>query len=107
MDGLERPWSVQSIKKDPVGIPGLFSTYSSGELGYNAVRGDYIPIIVSRKTGRIVSVPEYSQDQKNRAWEIIVRQNAEKILAGLRPDPEPGRESPVRNVIKQGGNVTV
>jgi hypothetical protein len=107
MDGLERPWSVQSIKKDPVGIPGLFSPYSPGELGYNAVRGDYMPIIVSRKTGQIVSVPEYSQEQKNRAWEIIVRQNAEKILAGLRPDPEPGRESPVRNVTKQDGNVTV
>lgn len=88
------------MKKDPVGIPGLFSSYSPGELWYNAVRGDYMPIIVSRKTGQIVSVPEYFQEQKNRAWEIIVRQNAEKILAGLRPDPEPGRESPVRNVTK-------
>ena len=25
----------------------------------------------------------------------------------VRTDPEPGRESPVRNVTKQGGNVTV
>lgn len=95
------------MRKDPVEIPGLFSTYSPGELGYNAVRGDYMPIIVSRKTGEIVSAPEYTQEQKNRAWEYIVRQNTEKILAGLRPDPEPERESPVRNVTKQGGNVTV
>ena len=53
---------------------------------YNVVRGDYMPIIVSRKTGEIVSVPEYTQEQKNKAWEYIVRQNAEKILAGLQPD---------------------
>ena len=62
-----------------------------------------MPIIVSRKTGEIISTPEYSQEQKNRAWEIIIEKNAEKILAGLRPDPEPGRESPVRNVAEQGG----
>lgn len=85
----------------------LFSTYSPGELGYNAVRGDYMPIIVSRKTGQIVSVPEYSQDQKNKVWEIIVRQNAEKILTGLRPDPETGSKNTVRNVTKQSGNVTM
>ena len=53
---------------------------------YNAVRGDYMPIIVSRKTGEIVSVPEYTQEQKNKAWEIIVCRNAKKILVGMQPD---------------------
>lgn len=45
-----------------------------------------MPIIVSRKTGEVISAPEYTQEQKNKAWEYIVRQNAEKILAGLQPD---------------------
>ena len=45
-----------------------------------------MPIIVSRKTGEIVSAPEYTQEQKNKAWEIIISRNAKKILAGLQPD---------------------
>jgi len=32
-----------------------------------------MPIVVDRRTGKIISAPEYTQEQKDAAWEMIVR----------------------------------
>lgn len=40
-----------------------------------------MPIVVSRKTGQIISAPEYTQEQKDRCWEHIIR-----VWAQLHPD---------------------
>lgn len=32
-----------------------------------------MPIVISRDTGKIISRPEYTQDEIDRAWEQIVR----------------------------------
>ena len=36
--------------------------------------GDYMPIKISRQTGEIIGAPEYTQDQKDKVWENIVRE---------------------------------
>ena len=46
-----------------------------------------MPIVVDRRTGKIISAPELTQEQKDAAWEVIIRnwvkQNPEKFLAML------------------------
>lgn len=37
-----------------------------------------MPIIADRKTGEIISAPKLTQEQRQRAWEIIVRAYVEK-----------------------------
>ena len=37
-----------------------------------------MPIVISRATGEVVSAPEYSQAQKDKAWEAIVRNYVQK-----------------------------
>lgn len=32
-----------------------------------------MPIVVSRKTGQILSMPEYTQADYDRAWEALIR----------------------------------
>ena len=33
-----------------------------------------MPIKISRQTGEIIGAPEYTQDQKDKVWENIVRE---------------------------------
>ncbi len=40
-----------------------------------------MPIIVDRKTGEIISMPEISEEQRQLAWEIIVREWCKRYLA--------------------------
>ena len=47
-----------------------------------------MPIIISRKTGQIISMPDYTQEQKDKAWEIIFEKNAEKIVEKILMEPE-------------------
>ncbi|MBP3478119.1 MAG: hypothetical protein J6K03_01385 [Oscillospiraceae bacterium] len=37
-----------------------------------------MPIVVSRKTGKIISAPEITQEQKDAVWAIIVKLYAQK-----------------------------
>lgn len=32
-----------------------------------------MPIVISRKTGEIISKPDYTQEQIDRAWEHVVK----------------------------------
>lgn len=31
-----------------------------------------MPIVASRKTGKILHMPDYTQEQRDRAWEAVV-----------------------------------
>ena len=46
-----------------------------------------MPIVVDRRTGKIISAPELTQEQKDFAWEMIIRNwiklNPEKFRAML------------------------
>ena len=37
-----------------------------------------MPIKISRQTGEIISATEYTQDQKDKVWEIVVREWVEQ-----------------------------
>ena len=37
-----------------------------------------MPIVISRATGEVVATPKYSQEQKDKAWEAIVRNYVQK-----------------------------
>ena len=32
-----------------------------------------MPIVCDRKTGEIISKPEYTQEERNKLWELVVR----------------------------------
>lgn len=36
------------------------------------------PIVVDRETGKLISAPVFTQEQKNKAWETIVRTHAQR-----------------------------
>lgn len=42
-----------------------------------------MPIVISRETGAIISKPEYTQDQIDRAWEHVIRVWASANQAAL------------------------
>lgn len=42
-----------------------------------------MPIVISRDSGAVISKPEYTQDQIDRAWEHIVRTWAAANQASL------------------------
>lgn len=37
-----------------------------------------MPIVIDRHTGEIISTPELSQEQKDAAWEIVIRNYVRK-----------------------------
>lgn len=42
-----------------------------------------MPIVISRETGEIIRAPVYTQEQKDRVWEYVVRSWAEANKAQL------------------------
>lgn len=42
-----------------------------------------MPIVISRQTGAIISAPEYTQEQKDRAWEAVTKAWSEANKAQL------------------------
>lgn len=32
-----------------------------------------MPIVIDRATGKIVSMPQYTQEQKDAAWDVAIR----------------------------------
>lgn len=51
-----------------------------------------MPIVVSRHTGEILSMPEYTQADYDRAWEAVARAFAKKHPELLCPDAAPKPE---------------
>lgn len=42
-----------------------------------------MPIVVDRRTGKIISAPEITQEQRDLLWEIVVRSWAERNIDKL------------------------
>ena len=51
-----------------------------------------MPIVVSRETGEIISKPQYSQADYDRAWEAVAKAFAKRHPELLRPDAAPKPE---------------
>ena len=51
-----------------------------------------MPIVVSRATGEIISKPELTQADRDRAWEAVVRAFARRHPELLCPDSAPNTE---------------
>lgn len=51
-----------------------------------------MPIVVSRDTGEIISKPQYSQADYDRAWEAVARAFAKRHPELLRQDAAPDSE---------------
>lgn len=51
-----------------------------------------MPIVVSRETGEIISKPQYSQADYDRAWEAVAKAFAKRHPELLRPDAAPKLE---------------
>lgn len=43
-----------------------------------------MPIVANRKTGKILHMPDYTQEQRDRAWEAVVTSWAKTHQAELR-----------------------
>lgn len=43
-----------------------------------------MPIVANRKTGKILHMPDYTQEQRDRAWEAVVTSWAKNHQADLR-----------------------
>ncbi len=43
-----------------------------------------MPIVANRKTGKILHMPDYTQEQRDRAWEAVVKSWAKTHQAELR-----------------------
>ena len=50
-----------------------------------------MPIVISRQTGEILSMPEYTQDDYDRAWEALAKAWAkahpEELASAVRGEP--------------------
>lgn len=58
-----------------------------------------MPIVVSRHTGEILSMPEFTQEQSDMAWEMIFRAYLRKhpeVLASIPEAPEAGEAAQLR-----------
>ena len=54
-----------------------------------------MPIVVDRKTGRLISAPEYSQEQIDRALAVVAKAWAQSHPELYRPAAIPAREKDV------------
>ena len=58
-----------------------------------------MPIVVSRQTGEIISKPELTQADLDRAWEAVARSFAKRHPELLCPDSAPSPEGGKQDVL--------
>lgn len=58
-----------------------------------------MPIVVSRQTGEIISKPELTQADRDRAWEAVARSFAKRHPELLCPDSAPSPEGGKQDVL--------